>query len=321
MGGNAFEQYGKTSLRMRSEDIPHIINDLYQQLPILLEYRPYPVKSILEKTDHGDIDIVIDKGETGFTKVFNAVKSSGILYFKNGSVVSLLLHGKYQIDLIFTKTKYYEYSCQYYNWNDLGNLNGRLAKPNNIKHGHDGFGYIYYYNNDKSRRNDIYIGNNYQEFLTLIGVKPYDDNFVFETYKQVFDYVVSSPYFNSKLYLFENLNNTNRVRDKKRKTYNMFLDYIKDIPPKEPTYIDVLGIYPHLKNEIASIDEQLAHKDVLRGAIDVDYVLQSLGMSESNKEGRKVGRLIGYVKNNFSESEIINNFQECVNQAIKKDII
>lgn len=317
MGGNAFVQYGKQTVRMSTEQIPQVIETLYKTLPILLQYRPYIVKSVLEKKDHGDIDIVVDKGEDGFTKVFNDIKKSNILYFKNGSVISLLLEDKYQVDLIFTKTKYYEYSCQYYNFNDLGNLLGRLAKPHNIKHGHDGFGYIYYYNNDKSIRNDIYIGNSYADFLNLIEVKLYDDSHQFKTYKEVFDYVISSPYFNSKLYLFENLNNTNRVRDKKRKTYSMFLKYIKDIPPKEKTYIDVTSKYPFIDSEIEKINIDVEFKNKLRSCIDIEYVKNKFNTTD----GKIIGKVLGHIRHHFTSDEMIDDFKSCVDQTVDKLIV
>jgi hypothetical protein len=58
----------------------------------------------------------------------------------------------------------------------------------------------------------------------------------FETDNEMYDYVISSPYFVPEIYLLENRSYDARQRDKKRPSYNRFLEYIKDM--KQDAYYD-----------------------------------------------------------------------------------
>ena len=49
----------------------------------------------------------------------------------------------------------------------------------------------------------------------------------FEYLSEIFQYVVSSTYFDPDVFAYENMNNIARVRDRKRATYSSFLEYIK----------------------------------------------------------------------------------------------
>ena len=73
------------------------------------------------------------------------------------------------------------------------------------------------------------LSNNFEDILNILGLNTTVYKNGFDTYQEMFDFVISSPYFDKNLFLFENLNNKNRVRDKKRKTYNMFLEYLDTI--------------------------------------------------------------------------------------------
>jgi len=52
----------------------------------------------------------------------------------------------------------------------------------------------------------------------------------FDDVEDIFAYVVSSKYFNPKIFEYEQLNHQNRTRNKKRKNYELFLQYVKDNP-------------------------------------------------------------------------------------------
>lgn len=314
MGGRAFLDRNLQSHRMTTTELHEIASRAIQvasEKAGTFEY--YIVKSIAEKEDHGDIDIVIKNTGKEFIKFKDAFKDNFYPVFINGLVISVLFEHKYQIDFIFQPEASYDYACQYFNWNDLGNLVGRMMKPLGLKHGSGGAAYIYRPRGMASKY-DIPLNITYQETLKLCGLKPYDDNHVFKTYKEVFDYVISSPYFAVRHYLYENLNNTNRVRDKKRKTYNMFLEYVKDIEDnKDYLSLDLIGIFPHLKDEIKKIDERLAKAEAYREVFDAQYIIE-----KTKYTGAKLGKFIGYVSKRHSKDELIEGGQDFFKQVIDK---
>lgn len=114
----------------------------------------------------------------------------------------------------------------------------------------------------------------------------------------MFKYVLSSPYFDPSIYLYENLNHINRTRDRKRKTYNMFLEYISKIPFKEPykltqtPYYYVYRSYPHIREEAQrALRNHLNH-------ISVREALLSTLKSEIYKlEGKELGEAMVLLKN------------------------
>ncbi|GAF99140.1 unnamed protein product, partial [marine sediment metagenome] len=59
----------------------------------------------------------------------------------------------------------------------------------------------------------------------------------FDEVEDIFQYVIDSKYFNPKIFEYEQLNHQNRTRNKKRKNYELFLQYVKDNPKgKNITY-------------------------------------------------------------------------------------
>lgn len=152
---------------------------------------------------------------------------------KNGNVISFEF-SKHQIDLILTPEKYYQSSLNYFAYNDLGNLVGRIAHKLGFKYGHKGLVYVL-------REGDKVIGeievtqdqNEIMKFLGFDSVKT-----EFETLEEIFEYVSSSKYFDPDIYLLHNRNHVSRVRDAKRETYNKFLKWCEEHPEKKKYTFD-----------------------------------------------------------------------------------
>ena len=177
------------------------------------------------KESFGDMDILIDVysfPKQNFTNEFLKQKFGATEIVRNGDVISFDFD-EIQVDLIFTET--FEYSLCYFSFNDLGNLIGRLAHKFGLKHGHDGLSLPI---RDESHVYKTYsITTDHDETLRFLDLDVSTYKKGFKTLEDIFLYVSSSKYFRPEIYLFENLNNIQRTRDRKRSTYNAFLEWCK----------------------------------------------------------------------------------------------
>jgi hypothetical protein len=131
----------------------------------------------------------------------------------------------------------------------------------------------------------------------------------FDTYKEMFDYVQKSKYFNPELFKFENLNNRNRVRDKKRKVYNEFLNYIDFNKTNELEY-DPKVDYPWLNDSIAEFDIEYDRRKAIREAVPGAYVMERTGLT-----GKDLGSLIDMIKVTY-DNALIGVTQDQLNYYI-----
>ena len=226
MGGNLLNGKRISSSEhstIQSEVISSIKNNCYgisDLSSIVINTIPY----IKEKQDHGDIDLIVSSVD--FNKLKTVLSKHFVVKTTATDMFSILYKGV-QVDLIYIPERFVDYATNYFSWSDLGNLIGRLARPLGFKHGHNGLRYLLMYNTTKIK--EYCLSNNFEDILNILGLNTTVYKNGFDTYKEMFDFVISSPYFDKNLFLFENLNNKNRVRDKKRKTYNMFLEYLDTI--------------------------------------------------------------------------------------------
>lgn len=231
MGGNAI----KDAVRLDKQYYGYVSDGTSSVLKkVFPDAKVDVIPSYEEKDSFGDLDILIsgvptDKLAEFCHKVLNATE-----VVVNGNVVSfgLEIHIRdkkreiFQIDLITMPEDTYEFALKYFAFNDLGNLIGQTAHGIGLKFGHDGLWYKYIV--DTQLVDEICITQNFDEALEFLG---YDSKRYYEgfnTLQDIFEYATSSQHFTTWNYLLENRNAAGRIRDKKRKTYMLFLDWLKD---------------------------------------------------------------------------------------------
>lgn len=265
MGGNAFKSYIQSKdpenvlKRLHVTDYPSVLYAVKCMLEANgLKYRC--IDSVREKESHGDLDILVElENNNTITETLLHLRSQNIIALRNGPVISFLL-GTFQIDLIFVQNQYIEYTQNYLSWNDLGNLIGRLSKGVfKVKHGMYGLTYeVRPLDQQDNLLGEVELSTNYLDVLNLLELDVKQFNKGFDTYIQMFDWLTSSPYFYTDLYKFENLNNVNRVRDKKRKVYNMFLEYIDSRPDLSKDSLKLpYDHFDHLKTVFPFLEDKV----------------------------------------------------------------
>ena len=221
MGGNAFENLR----RLPADEYRQLEAELVKKLGTL-----YPVLAPLpyyhRKPDFGDMDVIVQKPKAErrvFEAFLSSIGSERVVY--NSDNVSFVWQD-FQIDLIHVAPEHFQTALFYFAYNDLNNLVGRIAHKLGLKFGWDGL--IYQIRTESGHRaEEIVLSRDPAEIYAFLGYDYHRWQQGFDTLEDIFAYVVSSPWFNAEIYDDENLNHINRTRNRKRKTYATFLDWLK----------------------------------------------------------------------------------------------
>ena len=233
MGGNALKNV--ETRRYQAEEYhkleKEVLDKFKNRFP---DRRVEAIKAYREKESFGDMDLLFE-GDNFTENVINVLNElfQPKQIERNSSVWSFE-YKNFQIDLIFTSKANFDASANYFAWNDLGNLMGRVAHKLGFKYGHDGLSFVF--RDGTYQYAEVNLSKDHKEILSFLD---YDyDRFVqgFDNLQQIFEYTTSSKYFNKEIYAFDNRNHASRIRDKKRKTYNEFLQWVETV--------DHLNAYP-----------------------------------------------------------------------------
>lgn len=301
MGGNIFVKDHKV-LRLEKAEYNNYcknISDLFVLYGISIFHI---VSSIEEKESFGDMDIVVSNTDKNNIKQLLAFIKLHYPYSSNGNVFSFL-YFNFQIDLIFVNPTEYSYACNYFNWNDMGNLLGRTAKQVGFKHGWQGLYYVQRYK-DRVLKEHL-LSTSYLDILTVLKITDkHTFKQGFKTFDQMFKFVSSSPFFHSDIFKLENLNHTNKVRDRKRKTYQKFLAYSKSIEnqytartklTEEEKLEYVCSFFPSLRKEVELVlaieEEKEKVKEKYNG-----FIVSNI----TNLSGKELGKFMSYFSQKYS---------------------
>ena len=223
MGGNALKN--TFTRRYQRDEYFSLEHDVVNKVKLATNQPTEALKAFRTKESFGDMDVLTMSTNMDYMRMITDTFSPNQIH-KNGSVYSFD-YRELQIDLIITPEDEYKTSIDYFAWNDLGNLMGRIYKKMGFKYGHKRLYYIV--------RDGDYI---FKEILvssdteTIFWFGGYDyARFIqgFDTLDEIFKYTTSSQYFNKDIFLFHNRNHRARVRDAKRSSYNAFLKYCETI--------------------------------------------------------------------------------------------
>ncbi len=217
---------------------------------------------------------------------------------RNGSVISFD-YKELQIDLIHSPVESFEYASCYFRFNDLGNLVGRIAKAFNVKHGHRGL--TLPLRDGDQQFAEIVLTTDHSKALRFMGLD--SDRFQegFEDLREIFDFVTASHYFDPESYKLENLNTIAKTRDRKRPTYNAFLEHTKDW--KGPTWTNphtldkkmwipfILDQFPGARPDFDRAMEKLVFQQFIKTKFNGTLVSEITGLV-----GKELGHFMHYLR-------------------------
>lgn len=313
MGGNALSQ---PSVRLNRGEYSRLVEEVSDRIMQTLMTRFEVIPAYELKPSFGDMDILIYPGfDQG-----DIARALGATEFKrNGDVTSYGVEtsgGLFQIDLIRAAPEQFDFSLGYFSFNDLGNLAGRIAHKAGFKLGHRGLIYVLRdQTNSDQVIDEIMVSMDWKAALGFFGfdANRYDHGFAF--LDDVFKFVAASPYFNKEIYQFDNMNHISRTRDRKRPTYNQFLQWIEEKPDlpqfdwsdKESIRSEFLeralthfdGFKERMNDSMAKHKRTIMVKSKFNGGLFAEL---------SGLEGRELGRAIKGFRDSFGSDALLNEW-------------
>lgn len=275
------------------------------------------------KQSFGDLDIIYSTYDDEPLSIFD-IKSIFTVQqiIKNGSVISFD-HKEFQVDLIHSKKSCYNYGLAYYSYNDLGNIGcGKLVKHFGLKHGHDGL-FLPLYGEHGNKFDEILLTENHDKTLDLVALCTDKFEKGFDELNDIFEYVASSPYYNPKHYLLENVNSAGRMRDKKRETYRKFLEFgktwkgatIESNPDKSSYLRYILDTFPEALEAYQNAIMKRCLGMVAKQKFNADMVKEWTGL-----EGEKLGNFMKMLKSDFDleHTQLVLSTPEKIKSVVMK---
>lgn len=360
MGGKALKKVQTQRLeKMRYENVKNkIANILIPYIKIQFLYE------VSDKKDFGDLDILYDISENHI-EIVDLIKR---LFYpkeivKNGTVLSFsyLINEEnqtyFQIDLI--KSNNLKMDLFYFSYGDLGGILGRITKHYGVTFGNTGLWLnleenlieTYLKKNEKYNKtkvsksiNDkIILTQNPEEISIYLGLDYKKWEKGFSNNQEIYDFVIQTHFFKSKLFEISSLNHEHMRRYNKRPMYREFVDYVLSINSKEETnkiemnlltsdgtkLIDYEAlIYFNKMNDLEKLIEknilQTERKEKFNG-----HMIQSIIKEKFNKniEDKELGIFIMNFKNHILKKyiylyDIFENYIDIdTKENIYKDII
>lgn len=248
--------------------------------------------------------------------------------YNNGGVVSFD-YDNFQIDFIPVKESNWDIARKWFSYDPFSNLTGKVSHKLGLKFSWDGLKFPFRNFNGRLSQ-DIIITKDHKKAVEFMGYdySPYEKGF--DTVEEIFDYVISSKYFDSEIFQMENLNHIDRKRNKKRKTYQGFLKYINDnnIVRKyehksKEEYIELIDSSFPEANLIEKLNE-LKRKDLENNELNRKFNGKLIMTSHPELKGKELGEAIKNFRNSFedfkiyglsnSSEEIMNDFSNFINR-------
>lgn len=232
MGGNAIKTL--QTIRLEKKYYEHVASGTAEVLRMAFPNAQIAViPAYAEKESFGDLDVLISGVTMDKLRDFVTQKLNSQEYYQNGNVLSfafeitalLMEKAFFQIDFITVPEEDFDFALNYFSYNDLGNLIGQTAHGIGLKFGHDGLWYKYIV--DTQLVKEMCITKDFNTALTILDYSVSEFKRGFQSLDDIFHYAVTSKYFSTWNYELENRNHVGRIRDKKRKTYMLFLDWME----------------------------------------------------------------------------------------------
>lgn len=224
MGGQALKHCTR---RYEKEEFLNLVEKIQQNLVDLLDVRVNLIPYYKSKSSFGDADILVESDHLPTDwkhQIIHFYNLDSTKYRINGDVMSIAVE-ELQVDLITTQSRYFKSSFDYFSYNDLHNLTGRILHKMGIKHGHKGLSLVIRHKERSDHiLSEIFLEHDNAKEISysILGLDP---NFIPNTVDDLFEFVASSTYFDPDIYLLDNRNYVSRVRDRKRANYRGMLDW------------------------------------------------------------------------------------------------
>lgn len=326
MGGKALNRYGVFTERKNTEEFKQIGYELGNRVFFDQTFSTSVVRCYHTKVDHGDLDLLI-RVPTGqenvnwvdyIRKTFKpqAVNANGGVYSFD--------YKDFQIDFIPIPERKWNSALVYFSYDPLGNIMGKTYHKFGLSYGWEGLHYKFR-GFSGSLVDDILVSTDIKKIFEFGG---YDyDRYLqgFETLEDIFKFCIAGKYFDAKMFEMENLKSIDKKRNRKRGSYHLFLNYLKDnnITTSYPFYKDKSVYLPEIDKffpdarllvEIDILKKEDSKKKIISQKFNGDLVMSWL----PNLQGKELGAAIVKFKESFGceyDEFVLNSDYQTIRNA------
>lgn len=246
MGGNAFKE--RETSRLNQADYERLSAKFLDAANQTLASfgstsKAGIVPSWREKTEHGDIDMVLPEDSLGgkynhFIKRLAAeLGVEGLHHKQNGNMLNCAyMDGDkcIQVDLIFVKDAAFDFALSYLSWNDVSTILLRVASKMGVAVGINGLSLTAKKGAHKVGR--VILTRSYEEMCGYLGLNYQRWKMGFNNLEEIYEFFAEWQGFSAKVFCLEKMNNVDRKSVQKRVGYMQFLEWIDTHPEKEKRY-------------------------------------------------------------------------------------
>ena len=321
MGGRALNRFGIYTDRKTTADHERILAEVKPRIEKLFNSEVRIVKYYHTKETHGDLDLLL-KSSNGLNVHEEIKKEFNVDFVNSNTNVHSFAYDNYQIDIIVVAQKDWA-STFFYDYDPVGNLIGKYAHSFGLKSGYAGLVYPYRGNSGTVVK-DIVISQDQEKIHTFFDLDFDRYKKGFDTVEEIFDYIINSKYFNAERFQFDNLTGVDRKRNKKRATYNGFLEYINSknytnefiFNKDKSVYLEVINDFFPEANLFEELEE-LKRVDE-RNKLVKEKFNGRLVMEKFNIKGKELGLVMKSFFEKYDDDYILSNSQENLLYKVKE---
>lgn len=315
MGGNALEV---ESVHLRKNTFLKLSKKMKQIFPY-----GETIRSYRNKETFGDLDFLypIKCGYGNIEKVKGILGENFTLSqepVKNGDVTSygiILEEGIFQVDFIGVPNDRFCFAENYFAHNDMGNLLGRVARSAGVKLGHLGLFYIQRSpDNGSVVLKEHLLTSDWDIALSFLGYSTNQYHEGFDSLENIFEFVMSSPYYTFDKFDLTKRNRKARTRDSKRPNYRAFLEYATSHPRQEfveNTLQRTFNWFPNFEEEYHVCESNNHLNNLYKKKYNGDVVRAVTGL-----EGKELGEFMSALSKELTRDVVLQLDEKYVEALI-----
>ena len=305
MGGNALKNC--PTRRLSRQEHTSFSAELLTGLARLLPGRRIEgLQSFRTKDSFGDIDFLVEASRLDAQLQAKLKAEFGAKeVVRNGDVISFE-YKESQVDLILTDARNFDFSRQFQDYNDLGNLIRRVAHRMGVRLTPAGLAYKW--SNNTHLSDTIGLTHDWKQCLATLGYSHDRWQQGFDTLEDIFQYVTSSPYYHKDLYIDEA-----HSRDARRPVYQLFLQWLDNQPapltakPKDETKASWMPYlferFPHFQERFLHLEHVAEQTEKAKQKFNARSVTAWTGL-----EGLELGRVMQQLRTSFQNESAMRDW-------------
>jgi hypothetical protein len=243
-------------------------------------------KHLQEKTDHGDIDILLESGPNVKKILYDVLGSLITGFHKNGNITSILFNSQrigksVHVDFIAAPSELYLTHYDYLSYNDFSGVIGLVSRRLNFKY--STLGFFKKYEDKRGQWHSIHITNDLLKGLAILGYNEATPGFSqIKTYDDIVKFISSSDFFDSRHLTSDHLNHSDRKRLRvKRVSANIIKTALTDLNKHRSQEDDdffLKSLYPMAYRELMDTQHEIESYVPVKSKYDGTWIINTFDL-------------------------------------------